>query len=218
MSETSISDARRRVLDHVKRHGPTTTSGIADALSLTDVAVRQHLLGLEFAGLVSQSRRSPAGRGRPAVNWTVAEGADEVYPNRHAELTVGLIDAVRKTFGQAGLAQIVDARSADQIRQYRKLMPPSGSSLRQRVEGLARIRTDEGYMAEVVREGRSAYLLIEHHCPICDAARCCTGLCDGELAVFRRVLGAGVAVERVAHLLSGEDRCVYRIERASPRK
>ena len=218
MSETSISDAKRRILDHVKRSGPTTASRIADALSLTDVAVRQHLIGLESAGLVSQSRQSPTGRGRPAINWTVAERADEVYPNRHAELTVGLIGAVRKAFGESGLSRIIDARSAEQVRQYRKLMPSSGSSLRQRVEGLARIRTDEGYMAEVVREGRSAYLLIEHHCPICDAARCCTGLCDGELAVFRRVLGPDVAVERIAHLLSGEDRCVYRIERASPRK
>ena len=66
-------------------------------------------------------------------------------------------------------------------------------------------------MAEVKREGRDAYLLIEHHCPICDAARCCVGLCGAELEVFERVLGPDVAIERTQHLLSGDERCVYRI-------
>ncbi len=72
--------------------------------------------------------------------------------------------------------------------------------------------TAEGYMAEVVQEKPGRYLLIEHHCPICDAAKCCQGLCRAELDVFRKTLGRGVTIERIEHLLSEGDRCVYRIE------
>ena len=82
--------------------------------------------------------------------------------------------------------------------------------LRDRAEVLADHRTRQGYMAEVVEDGESL-LLIEHHCPVCAAAESCQGLCRNELELFKGALGAGADVERTQHLLSGDDRCVYRI-------
>ncbi len=71
--------------------------------------------------------------------------------------------------------------------------------------------TAEGYLAEAIPQGRSSVLLVEHHCPVCEAASACQGLCASELALFQRVLGDDVEVERVSHLLSGDQRCAYRI-------
>jgi predicted ArsR family transcriptional regulator len=140
--------------------------------------------------------------------------AHSIFPDRHADLTVDLIDATRRAFGDDGLMRIVEVRARDQLKLYRRAVPAS-ASLRKRVEALARQRTAEGYMAEVVQEKPGTYLLIEHHCPICDAAQRCSGLCAAELDVFRRTLGRGVSVERTTHLLSDGDRCVYRINKAS---
>ena len=77
---------------------------------------------------------------------------------------------------------------------------------------LTRLRSDEGYMAEFRRDPEtSGWLFVENHCPICAAARLCTGLCREELALFRRVLGKDVRVERVSHILAGAKRCAYRV-------
>jgi predicted ArsR family transcriptional regulator len=57
-------------------------------------------------------------------------------------------------------------------------------------------------------------LLLEHHCPICDAASACQGLCRAELDLFRETLGGDVEVTRAQHVLSGDLRCAYRV---SPR-
>ncbi len=57
-----------------------------------------------------------------------------------------------------------------------------------RVRHLADLRSAEGYLADVVTDGDDL-VLVEHHCPIQDAAGSCGGLCEAELAVFRRVLG-----------------------------
>jgi hypothetical protein len=57
-------------------------------------------------------------------------------------------------------------------------------------------------------------LLLEHHCPICDAASTCQGLCRTELELFQEALGDDVTVTRTQHVLSGDLRCAYRI---SPR-
>ncbi|MHC5023128.1 MAG: helix-turn-helix transcriptional regulator [Planctomycetota bacterium] len=213
-----LSEAKRQILTWLKRLGPSTARAVATRLGTTDVAARQHLATLADAGLVASEASAPAptegrGRGRPSMRWSLTEQAHALFPDHHAELTVGLIDAIRETVGEKGLRRIAEVRARDQVTLYRDIVPPPGTSLRRRVEALARQRTAEGYMAEVVTERRGEYVLIEHHCPICDAAKTCSGLCQSELEVFRRTLGADVEVERTRHLLSGDDRCAYRIRK-----
>jgi predicted ArsR family transcriptional regulator len=217
---TSLTDAKRRVLQALKRVGSTTAPALAEQLGLTNAAIRQHLDALRSDGLVTArpessdgARPKASGPGRPATVWHLTPDADRFFPDSHAELTVGLIEATRRAFGQEGLMRIVEVRARDQLNVYRSLMPPKSASLRTRVHALAEQRTSEGYMAQVVQEKPGVYLLIEHHCPICDAATSCQGLCTQELAVFQRTLGTGVRVERTEHLLSGDSRCAYRISK-----
>jgi predicted ArsR family transcriptional regulator len=75
------------------------------------------------------------------------------------------------------------------------------------------VRSREGYMASIVEEAKGKFLLIEDHCPICAAAAACQGLCRLELEIFRAVLGPGIVVERIEHILAGARRCAYRIGR-----
>ncbi len=214
MEEKRLSEAKRRVVDLLKTQGAMTTAELSDKLGLTDVAVRQHLQSLEASQLVTQQTLPAKGRGRPSLCWSLTEDAAALFPDRHGELTVGLIDALRNAFGQEGLEKVIRTRAERQIDEYRNALPSASSSLKSRVAALARQRTAEGYMAEVVVERPGSYLLVEHHCPICEAATCCTGLCGAELEVFQRALGDDVCVERTSHLLSGDDRCVYRITKA----
>ncbi len=212
MSNSALTDAKRRVVDTLKRRGALTAVELAAALDLTDVAIRQHLETLASNGLVASEPRPTRGRGRPAQAWRLTDLAAELFPDRHADLTVDFIRATREALGEEGLHRIVEVRARDQKNLYRASMP-AGASLKKRVETLAAHRTEEGYMAEVVQEKPGRYLLIEHHCPICEAASTCQGLCAAELEVFRAVLGKDVSIERTTHLLTNGDRCVYRIER-----
>ena len=218
MADAALTPAKRRVLDLLKRLGPTGAAELAGRLELTDVAVRQHLGVLETMGLVGSTTGAPpgagAGRGRPSAAWSLTPLADELFPDRHADLTVSLIQATRECAGEAGLRKIIDVRAAEQIELYRRTLPPPTATLARRVQALARQRTAEGYMAEARREAGGRYLLIEHHCPICDAARTCQGLCAAELDVFRAYLGRKVDIERVSHVLADGDRCAYRITEA----
>lgn len=224
----TLTAAKRRVLDLLKRIGPAPAVELARRLDLTDVAVRQHLAALEQRGLVEQAPTPPAGRGRPSSAWSLTEPAAALFPDRHGDLTVSLIQATRRALGKDGLDRVVAQRAAEQLRDYRATLPPTTASLKKRVEALARRRTAEGYMADVRRTppgeagdaggtGTGGFLLTEHHCPICDAARCCQGLCAAELDVFRKYFGRGVKVDRVEHLLSDGNRCIYRVEPLSAR-
>ncbi len=206
-----LSPARRRVAEGLKVLGSATAEALAARFDLTGVALRQHLQALEALGLVSSTVEAAEGRGRPPRLWRLTPAAAVLFPDRHGELTVGLLDAVRGVVGEDGLRRVLDARGEDQKAKYRALLPAASAPLRARVEALATQRSHEGYMAEVREDENGDLLLLEHHCPICEAAAACQGLCRVELEVFRHALGAGAEVERIAHVLDGDTRCVYRV-------
>ncbi|WP_234405579.1 helix-turn-helix transcriptional regulator [Paenibacillus sp. IHBB 10380] len=68
------------------------------------------------------------------------------------------------------------------------------SGVREKLGKLADILTNEGYMAEVKDQGDGSLLFIEKHCPICEAAVACTGLCKNELHLFKTILGNNVHI------------------------
>ncbi len=215
MAGAPLSTARRRIVERLQRLDGATAADLAQQLGLTGAAIRQHLDGLAELGLVaSEEVARTGGRGRPASRWRLTPMARSLFPDRHAELTVELLDLVRDELGDDALDQIIDARTRRQRAAYDLALDGSASppsDLRERLERLAAVRTAEGYAAEVVAApDGDGVLLVEHHCPICDAATTCQGLCRAELELFRSVLPEA-DVEREQHLLSGDARCTYRI-------
>jgi predicted ArsR family transcriptional regulator len=208
---TELTDAKRRLVDALKRVESATAGELAASFGLSDAAVRQHLDALQALGLVCRVDGPSAGRGRPAAHWQLTDEAAGMFPDRHVDLTVDLIESIRTELGEAALDRVVEARAARQTEQYRRLV--GTGSVAVRVRRLAEQRTVEGYVAEVVADGDDL-VLIEHHCPICVAAQSCTTLCRTELEVFSRSLGDDVVVEREQHVLGGDQRCAYRISAA----
>ena len=203
------ASTRSAILDRLKREGEQSAADLARQLSLTPMAVRLQLYDLVDEGLV-EARSVAAGRGRPTKRWQLTQEAARLFPDAHQGLAVELINSVQSIFGPKGLQKVVDRQSDSQRKAYAGLLS-SAKTTAERVKRLANARTDEGYMAEAIREGRD-WLLIENHCPVCSAAKACTGLCANELKVFQDVLGPEVTVAREEHILQGARRCTYRVK------
>jgi predicted ArsR family transcriptional regulator len=211
LDQANLGPTKRRIVERLKR-ADAKVSDLARAFDMTEAGVRQHLDALADHGLVVARPGEARGRGRPPTVWTLTDLAEDLFPDRHDDLTVELITAVRAALGDQGLARVIDARAEVQRAAYEHAVPKRGP-LRSRVDALARVRTEEGYVAEVIDDpDGGGVLLVEHHCPICTAATACPGLCGSELALFRDVLGPRVSVERTQHIVAGDRRCTYRIE------
>ena len=210
--QTGERKSRRRIFKLLKTEGPLGSAQLAERLGLTAMAVRLHLYALQGEGMVGSEDR-PVPVGRPAKLWRLTREADRHFPEAYAELSVALIDAMQDAFGAEGLGRVLESRCARQQTEYSKRIRRS-DPLDRKLDELARVRTEEGYMAEVrAEEGEGGgFLLVENHCPICAAANACQGFCSTELDLFRSVLGPGVEVERVEHIVSGDQRCAYRVQ------
>ena len=200
---------RRAIVHLLKQEGALDAQTLAARLRLSAMAVRQHLYALQDEHLITY-HEVPRPLGRPAKLWQLTPAADRLFPEAYAELTVSLLASVAAAFGAAGLERLLEVRTRQQIAAYTEQMAGQ-DTLQQRVEALAAMRTDEGYMAAVQAQADGSFLLLEKHCPICVAAVACTGLCSTELEVFRAVLGQDVTIERTEHMVVGARRCAYRV-------
>jgi len=200
---------RRRIVKLLKTEGPMDSATLAERVKLTPMAVRQHLYALEREKLVDvEEKQGPLGR--PAKLWRLTSAANQLFPDAYAELSVSLIDSVNEAFGPKGMNRLLDRRLAKQRAVYSERIDRS-APLRKRLQQLAAVRTEEGYMAEVHTAGRNAFLFVENHCPICAAATACQGFCSIELDLFRAVLGSDVDITRDEHIVAGDRRCAYRM-------
>jgi len=208
----SKPDTKRRIVNHLKRVDGATATELAEAFGVTSTAVRQHLDDLVGSGLVQPSEAvGNGGRGRPAARWRLADGAETLFPDRHGDLTVELIQSIREALGEEALDAVIGSRSARQRDLYAAELDQAGTAVSIRAGRLAEMRSAEGYMAQVTGNEDGSLTLVEHHCPICEAASVCQALCRDELETFQALFEGQATVTREQHLLAGDQRCVYRI-------
>lgn len=102
-----LSSTRGQIVALLRR-GSRTVNELAEALGLTDNAVRAHLAGLERDGLVEQEgvRR---GIGKPAHVFELTAEAEGLFPKAYAFMAVRLVEELRQRVGEEGLADALRA-------------------------------------------------------------------------------------------------------------
>jgi len=239
MSE--LSGSQHAILLRLKMRRPLSAPALAGHLGMTGMGVRQHLNALLAGGYVAQAdlQAPPRTRGRPVRPWQLTGKGHAQFPDAHTDVAITLIASVRQAFGESGMEVMVQRWGEQQLDRYRAMLGEAAltfdnADFPARLEALARLRTEDGYLCEVKALGGGAgeaWLLIENHCPIRAAATACPSYCGAELELFRALLGADigadigagkdadplagpeVTVERVNHVLTGARRCAYRVTR-----
>ncbi|MGR5134806.1 helix-turn-helix transcriptional regulator [Vibrio alfacsensis] len=198
-----------RILQIVKRDGSVTAKQLSSELEMTTMGARQHLQGLEDDGILSINDVKVK-VGRPTRHWSLTQKGHEQFTDRHGELTIQFIEAVEHIFGKEGLNKVTSEREKLTLQHYQQRLQTC-DSLESKLKMLVSLREKEGYMAELEQD-EQGFILIENHCPICKAATRCPSLCLSELNVFQTLLGHDAKIERTEHIVSGQRRCVYRIQ------
>lgn len=197
-----------KIIDKIKREGAITAKQVAECFAITTMGARQHLQTLEDEGVIA-FHDVKVKIGRPTRHWTLTKAGHEQFSNRHSDLTIQMFDAVESIFGSEGLSQVVQRRESNTLANYQSQISHS-MTLESKVRTLTEIRTSEGYMAEY-QPTENGFLLIENHCPICQAATRCESLCQSELNIFQTLLGEHIEVSRSEHIVQGARRCCYQI-------
>jgi len=204
--------ADRRLLDHIRRHGPVTVTEMAAHLAVTQTAVRNRLTRLVESGLVEREARS-GGRGRPVHSYQASAEAHKRLGQNYADLALVLWDEMMSTVEDRKLRRVLFGRITDRLADmYRAQI--TGDAWEGRLVQLGTILHDRGIEAEVARLGDAPPILKQHSCPYHELAEIDRAVCAMERKMFEKVLGQGLRLSQCR--LDGHRSCDFEAKTTEP--
>lgn len=206
----AFASTKREILLLLKREGEMDLDGLTEELSVSKMAVYRHIRDLEERGLVE---RFPVrtGVGRPRLGLRLAPDASALFPQAYSSLTTHALGFIEEELGREAVEKALRKRQSEVLGQYEARV--RAATLRERVAQLAKLRDEEGYMAEHKEAPGGALELLEYNCPILAVADRYWEACTVERDLFQRVLGADV--ETTHRVVAGNHVCRFLIR---PRK
>ncbi len=208
-----LPEGRRSVLYTVRRRGEATAEQVAEQLNITVSGARQQLSALVESGL-AEAREEPrpdGGRGRRPIVYAVTAPGDALFPKAYGELTNELLGYLADEAPET-IDKLFAARRENRITNAQERLAKK-RTLKAKVEELACILDEDGYLASWEDAGDGVYRVVEHNCAIWAVARKYGQACASELEFIRAVL-PDAAVERVQHMVEGARRCAYEVRPA----
>ena len=202
----------RAILHDLRSSGPSSPEEVGRRVGTSRTSALQQLRALEGAGLASHATVKH-GVGRPRHVYDLTPIAQGLFPANYDGLATDMLAAIEAVGGQDLVGEVFRARRVAVEKRVRDRLAdrlPEGATLAQRVQELAVIQDEAGYLCSAtVQDDGASIRLAEHNCAIFRVATSHPGACAAELKMFADVLGADVV--RESHIMSGDRCCSYRI-------
>jgi predicted ArsR family transcriptional regulator len=213
MLDWIASDSRRSLLLTLKRRGSLTLNGAASAIDRAVSTVREHLSELEDRGWVERVVEEPSGRGRPRHQYRLSAAGEALFPTRDAALMRELVSFLQERGDAELLATFFAefwAKRTERVKQLFDAQQPRSPA--DRLEILAHLLEEEGFMPEIERDGASV-VIRECNCPFPESVKQTRLPCRLEADFLASALGQDLT--RVEYIPDGHDACTYTFADAS---
>ena len=201
---------RAEILHELKRAQPLAVRELADKLGVTVNAVRHHLKELEAERLVAYGREQ-RGVGAPTFAYRLTTEGEALFPSRYRETLTEVLDHLTQTVGRESAVRAFETRYEDLTRRLQGEL--AGVPGERRLEAVARLMSEAGYMAEW-SETDGVFRFAEHNCALRAVAEKYPEICAAEEKFLEAALGAVVA--RRTHIVSGCNACEYAVTFNTP--
>ncbi|CAN5358309.1 transcriptional regulator [soil metagenome] len=195
------------VLMYIKRMGEVTVADLCKELSITSMAVRRHIAGLQKDALV-ESRIVRQSRGRPTYHYKLTEKAEGLFPTGFQNLAVDLLDVVFEQSGHKGVMDLLSRRNEKMAERFQERV--ANKDIKGRVAEVAKIFSENGYMTEWESLPDGNFIIFQRHCAVHDLALKYRQLCVLEPQLMENLLG--VKVTRQQYILKNDPVCGYLVK------
>lgn len=166
---------------------------LADIMKISRMAVHKHLSVLQNRGLVESIEIRESSVGRPKMMYQLTSQSKSIFPKSYSAIATHALDFIERNMGKEGVERVLRDRQDDLFDKYYKHL--KDLDFEKRVKELARIRDEEGYMAESKKESKLSsrrQVLLEYNCPIIHIAEKHWEACSVETELFEKLLGANI--------------------------
>lgn len=197
-------NTHQAVLYHLRRNNEMSVAELSDALSVTSMAVRRHLSGLQKDGLV-EGRLVRQSRGRPTYRYRLTAKAEGMMPSGVSTMAYELLEAVLETKGHAGVTELLTLRNDWLSRKHSPRL--ENLSPEERVRAVVAMFNENGFMTEWMLLPDGNYFISQQHCGVHHLATQYPQLCALEPKLMENLLGMKVTREK--YMLQDDPICGY---------
>jgi predicted ArsR family transcriptional regulator len=205
-----ISGQKKKILWYLKVMQQAGLEELATVMKISRMGAHKHLSGLQKRGLV-EAIESRTGVGRPKMIYKLTVQSKTVFPKSYASIATYSLDFIEKNMGKEGVVNMLRERQNDLFSQYYERL--KDLNFGDRVKELAKIRDEEGYIAESKKnnsKGDSGHILFEYNCPIIHIAERHWEACSTETELFEKLLDANI--ETTHRAAKGDLVCKFAIK------
>ena len=193
-SSSAVAPAPRlSVLDAVRR-GCRTVNALAAELSVTDNAVRLHLVALEADGLIARTGTRHSGRaGQPAAEYALTPDGETALSHAYPPVLAALVAALGARLEPRALRAVL-ADAGTRVAASGGRSPIDGASLSYRAAQCVSLIESLGGSATVTL-GRHEAIITGAGCPLSAAVRAEPGSCT----IIEALLESHAGVKATQH-------------------
>ncbi len=188
----------------LKKHGEMSIEEMSNALNITPIGVRQHVLNLERDGFISYQLRRK-GVGRPGFIYSLTKKAEELFPNNYKNLVLEILREIEEEDGRKKIDHLFKKRKEKLLREKRSLLD-SAKNLKTRLSLFVESLKSDGYIVEIKEKGEE-FELLQYNCPISIVSHYYKEACRYELELYKELFSEDV--KRTNCASEGGNFCSY---------
>ena len=160
-----FSEPKKKLLYYLKVMQQAGLEELANIMKMSRMGVHKHLSLLQKRGLV-EAIETRERVGRPRMIYKLTSQSKTVSPKSYSAIATHALDFIEKNMGKGAVENVLRERQSELFDIYYKRL--KDLDFDKRVKELARIKDEEGYMAESKKQSRSdgKHVLLEYNCPI----------------------------------------------------
>ncbi|MBE7124849.1 helix-turn-helix transcriptional regulator [Bacillus mycoides] len=200
---------REEIVQLLKIKGEHTVAELAEALEITEMAIRRHLSKLENDELI-YSKMVRQQVGRPTYLYGLSQKGEDTFPKEYKQFAIEILDDLARMGDEKILRYVLQARTKRMEEQLKKKIS-NQSNLAYKVQEIAAMQEKNGYMVQIKRDGERSFILEKQNCPLKEIAEKYPQVCEDEKDMYKRLF-TGANVKALTNMCVGDCNCSYQIK------
>ncbi|MEK4915168.1 helix-turn-helix transcriptional regulator [Bacillus sp. FSL E2-8887] len=200
---------REEIVQLLKIKGEHTVAELAEALEITEMAIRRHLSKLENDELI-YSKMVRQQVGRPTYLYGLSQKGEDTFPKEYKQFAIEILDDLARMGDEKMLRYVLQARTKRMEEQLQKKIS-NQSNLAYKVQEIAAMQEKNGYMVQIKRDGERSFILEKQNCPLKEIAEKYPQVCEDEKDMYKRLF-TGANVKALTNMCVGDCNCSYQIK------
>ena len=196
---------RLEILNSLKRSKGMSVNELVAKMGMSYMGIKQHCLTLQRDGYLDTWRR-PQKMGRPEMVYRLTSRTHDLFQTDSNKLTLELLKSTQEIYGANAAEKLLYNVFAKKTADLKAKV--KGATVLERAKWLAKVRDNEGYMAQFVNDAKQGGpQILECHSPIMNLLDQYPIVGRLEQDMFEAVLGTKVRREETRS--SGLYECAF---------